>query len=44
MEGLKQSGYSLKSANVNFIIYWKDPDKEREFKIILPEVSFEKQS
>ncbi|HLP73524.1 MAG TPA: UvrD-helicase domain-containing protein, partial [Bacteroidales bacterium] len=44
MEGLKQSGYFLKSANVNFIIYWKDPDKEREFKIILPEVSFEKQS
>jgi ATP-dependent DNA helicase RecQ len=42
IEGLNQSGYFLKSANVNFIIYWKDPDKEREVKIILPELNFEK--
>ena len=43
IEEQNKSGYFLKSANVNFIVYWKDQESEQEFKIILPEVSFEKQ-
>ena len=39
---LKDQGYHLKNARINFIIYWKDPDKEKESKVILPELDFEK--
>lgn len=38
----KQKGYHLKKAKVNFIVYWKKEDAEREIKIILPEVYFER--
>ncbi|MDN3658139.1 RecQ family ATP-dependent DNA helicase [Ferruginibacter paludis] len=38
----KQKGYHLKQVKVNFIIYWKKEDTEQEFKIILPELYFEK--
>ncbi len=36
------NGYKLKSARVNFILFWFNEDKEKEFKIILPELKFEK--
>ena len=39
---LKEQGYHLKNVKINFIIYWKDPEKEKEYKIILPELDFEK--
>jgi len=42
IEAQKQNGYHLKRAKVNFIIYWKKEDTERELKIILPELYFEK--
>ncbi|MFT3909675.1 MAG: RecQ family ATP-dependent DNA helicase [Ferruginibacter sp.] len=42
IEKQKQKGYHLKRAKVNFIIYWKKEDVETEFKIILPELYFEK--
>jgi ATP-dependent DNA helicase RecQ len=34
-------GFTLTAAKVNFILYWKDKEKEEEYLIILPELSFE---
>ncbi|MBP6025240.1 RecQ family ATP-dependent DNA helicase [Ferruginibacter sp.] len=42
IETQKQKGYHLKLAKVNFIVYWKKEDTEREVKIILPELYFER--
>lgn len=42
LEERRKKGYKLKSAKVNFIVYWKKPDSEQEVKIILPEVCFER--
>ncbi len=42
IEDLKQKGYHLKEAKINFIVYWKKEDSEQEIKIILPEVFFER--
>lgn len=42
IESVKQKGYHLKQAKVNFIVYWKKEDAECESKILLPEVYFEK--
>jgi len=39
---LAEQRYHLKTITVNFIIYWKDPEKENEYKIILPELDFER--
>lgn len=39
---MKEKNYQLKSAKVNFIIYWLKEGAEQEVKIILPEVYFEK--
>ena len=43
IESLKQSNYQLKSAKINFIIYWLKEDAVEEVKIILPELYFQKQ-
>ena len=40
----REKGYHLKHATVNFIVYWKKEGAEREVKIILPQVFFEKSS
>lgn len=40
---LKSDSYELKEAKVNFMVYWIDEEKNREVKIILPELLFEKQ-
>lgn len=37
---MKEKNYVLKSAKVNFIVYWKKEDSEQETKIILPELYF----
>ena len=42
IESVKQKGYHLKQAKVNFIVYWKKEDAENESKIILPELYFER--
>jgi ATP-dependent DNA helicase RecQ len=39
---IKQNGFQLKEAKVNFIVYWMNDDKKMEVKIILPELYFEK--
>jgi ATP-dependent DNA helicase RecQ len=38
----KRKGYEVKSAKINFIVYWKNDETEKEVKIILPELVFEK--
>jgi len=40
IEEVKQKGYRLNEAKVNFIVYWKKEDAEQEIKIILPELYF----
>lgn len=40
---MQQNGYELKSAKVNFILYWSKEGLEKEVKIILPELCFAKQ-
>ena len=42
IEAVKQKGFQLKQAKANFIVYWKKEDTEREVKIILPELYFER--
>ena len=42
VEWMKAKGYELKSATVNFIVYWKKEGTEEEIKIILPELLFER--
>lgn len=39
---LNKEHYQLKKVIVSYIIYWKKKDYEKEIKIILPEVLFEK--
>jgi ATP-dependent DNA helicase RecQ len=41
IEDMKIKNYGLKSAKVNFIVYWKKEGTEKEVKIILPELYFE---
>jgi ATP-dependent DNA helicase RecQ len=39
---LKDKGYELKSAKVNFIVHWTKEETGKEVKIILPELFFER--
>ncbi len=40
---LEQKGYSLKEAKVNFILYWRKEGADAECKIVIPELSFQRQ-
>ncbi len=42
IESLQVKNYQLKSASVNFIVYWKNEDSGEEVKIVLPELRFQK--
>ena len=42
LEKQEEQGYKPKSAKVNHIVYWKNEETEKEVKIVLPEVYFEK--
>lgn len=42
VEAMKSRNYELKSAKVNFIVYWIKEGTEKEVKIILPELYFER--
>ena len=42
IEHFIQQGYHLKNIKVNFIVYWLKEGTEKEVKIILPEIYFEK--
>ncbi|HEX2957685.1 MAG TPA: hypothetical protein VHO70_12695 [Chitinispirillaceae bacterium] len=39
----ESNGYKLKSAVVNYIVYWKKEDEDREVTIILPELRLQKE-
>jgi ATP-dependent DNA helicase RecQ len=39
---LREKGYFLKSVTSNFIVYWRKEALDKEFKIVLPLVEFEK--
>jgi len=39
---LKEKGYFPVKASVRHIVFWKEKDKEKEIKIILPDVEFSK--
>ncbi|MCO5290140.1 MAG: RecQ family ATP-dependent DNA helicase [Chitinophagaceae bacterium] len=39
---IKGKNYLLKSAKVNFIVYWRKEEAKQEIKVILPELYFEK--
>jgi ATP-dependent DNA helicase RecQ len=42
IKSLSDNGYRLNSARVNFIIYWKDQENDKEFLVVLPELNFGK--
>ena len=42
VELLRQRNYELKGAKVNFIVYWQKEGTEKDVKIILPELYFER--
>ena len=42
IERLKERNYVLKTAKVNFIVFWYNEEKDKEVKIILPELYFER--
>jgi ATP-dependent DNA helicase RecQ len=42
IELMKERHYELRSANVNFIIYWQKEGSDQEVQIILPELHFER--
>ena len=42
LENIKTNDFMLKSVKVNFIVYWLKEGEEKEIKIILPEIYFEK--
>ena len=39
----ESKGYKLKSARINYIVYWKKEDSNIEAKIILPELKLQKE-
>jgi ATP-dependent DNA helicase RecQ len=42
IDTMKTKNYELKSAKVNFIVYWKKEETKEDVKIILPELYFER--
>lgn len=40
IENLRSKNYQLKSAKINFIVFWKNEELDKEYQIILPEISF----
>lgn len=40
IDKIVQHGYTLKSAKVNFVVYWTNEEFKREVKIVLPELYF----
>lgn len=44
IEDMKRKNYELKSARVNFIVYWLKEGASQEIRIILPELFFERKN
>ncbi len=43
IETMKEKGYELKRAKINFIVHWPSEETGKEIKIVLPELYFEKE-
>ncbi|PZX62741.1 RecQ family ATP-dependent DNA helicase [Hydrotalea sandarakina] len=44
IQSMRERNYELKSAKVNFILYWLKEGEEKEVKIVLPELYFERRT
>lgn len=44
IQSMRERNYELKSAKVNFIVYWLKEGEEKEVKIVLPELYFERRT
>jgi len=42
IESMRQKNYVPKTAKIRFIVYWQKENTEREVRIVLPELYFEK--
>ena len=42
MAAMKEKGFRLKEAKVNFVVFWWDEEKKFEVRVVLPEVGFER--
>ena len=42
IEAWKKKGFSVKKARVNFIVYWRDDEKNMEVLVLLTELYFSK--
>lgn len=42
IQNKKEKGFELKTVKINFIVYWQKEGLDKEIKIILPELYFEK--
>ncbi len=42
VEEMKERNYELRSVKVNFVVYWLQEGAEKEVRIVLPEVGFER--
>ena len=39
-EVLKSKGFALSGASVNFIVWWKGKEMEKEIRVVLPKLDF----
>ena len=39
---IELSLFLLSSVKVNFVVYWKEEETEKEFKVVLPELHFKR--
>ena len=44
LSDIKQNGFQLKEAKVNFKVHWTNDEQKFEVKIVLPELHFERAS
>ncbi|GAB6155564.1 hypothetical protein JCM17380_43150 [Desulfosporosinus burensis] len=42
IESMRQKNYVPRTAKIRFIVYWQKENTEREVRIVLPELYFEK--
>ncbi|MEO9887061.1 MAG: RecQ family ATP-dependent DNA helicase [Balneola sp.] len=38
----KEKGYIVKGANVEYLVYWYDREEDKEYKVVLPKLRFER--
>ncbi len=42
LERSRQQGYFPTQARINWIVFWKNDDMERDIRVLLPEIEFER--